>query len=914
MSAPAIESDLSPPSQPFLYLTAALIAGILLDRWIQANATIAIALLLIAIALSAWFVLVRTDAPATWSLLVGFVAAGSLLSLSERTGVEPSRLRRLYEMGRFGPDDPVELVGTLPRPPEPAPCAFYLDLDAESIRIRGEELAATGRALLMVRLADASSVESFHALGLDAGSRLMVLVRLRQWRSYKTPGSPDFNEFLELKGYDLKGVVKSPLLIEKLEGGRINPLLAHLYRLRLRAMSAIDSSFKPRVAGTLKAMLLGNRYFLDSKVAEKLREGGIFHVLVISGMHVGIIAWALVGWQPEVKRRRPLRALAALLALWAYAAMVGMSPPVARAALMLSAGLIGPVLFRRPISLNGLAMASFSMLALKPALVADPGFQLSFMAVAAIVALALPLIERLRQIGQWRPSAQTPHPPRCGPWLKVLAEALFWDQRAADREMERSPIKYRLDKSPAAKLLSYSRLQQVIKNAVALLITSVCIQVTMLPLMAIYFNRAVLIGILLNVTAGLLTAAIILGSAAALTMVPISGLLASKLSAAVSLAHDLLVNSVEPFSHIRYATFRIAHFEGLGASIYALHFIPVAMLAVLIDRWRPVDNILPAQVLTRRAAPSAKHLALAAVALLASSTIVMRPFSQPPRGRLLVHFLDVGQGDSALVIFPGGTTMLVDGGGDPILNCEPGDSDQEESLDVDFSDDSRGVGEVAVSRFLWSLGLTRIDYVLATHSDRDHTGGLLRAIENFDVGQLIFGPIPASDPGFEALRKAAQSRRIPIGSVSAGDRFQIEGVWVEILWPPRPAHPKQTTGNNDSVVLRLQHGSVAMMLTGDIEFEAERGLIESRADLRADVLKVPHHGSRNSSWPQFIDLVKPRLAVVSAGERSPFGHPHKETIERYLSCGAQILQTGRHGTVTVESDGLGIKVRTHTSK
>jgi competence protein ComEC len=766
----------------------------------------------------------------------------------------------------------------------------------------------------MVRLADASSAEAFRELGLEAGSRLRVLVRLRQWRGYKTPGSPDFNEFLELKGYDLKGVVKSPLLIEKLEGGHINPLLALLYRLRLRAMHAIDSSFKPRVAGTLKAMLLGNRYFLDSRVAERLREGGVFHVAVISGMQVGIIAWAMLGWQPKLKRRRPLRALAAILALWGYAAMVGMSPPVARAALMLSVGLIGPTLFRRPISLNGLALAAFLMLAMKPALVADPGFQLSFIAVAAIVALALPLIERLRQIGQWRPSAQTPHPPRCGPWLKGFAEALFWDQRAADREMGRSPISYKLDKSPAARLLSGARLQPIIRNTAALLITSACIQVTMLPLMAVYFNRAVPVGILLNVASGLLTAAIVLGSSAALIMVPISQLLASKLSAAVSLAHDILVNSVEPFSHIRYATFRIPHFEGPGTIVYLVHFILIAMLAVLIDGWRPVDNILPARVSSGVPAPAMKRAVLVLAALLASSIIAMRPFSQPPRGRLLVHFLDVGQGDSSLVIFPGGTTMLVDGGGDLGLDCGPGDDNQQEPLDADFGDDSRGVGEVAVSRFLWSLGLTRIDYVLATHSDRDHIGGLLSVIENFEVGQVVFGPIPASDPAFEALRRAAQRERVPIGSVSAGDRFQIEGVRMEILWPPRPANPKQITENNDSVVLRLCHGSVAIMLTGDIELEAERGLIESRAELRADVLKVPHHGSRNSSWPQFIDLVKPKLAIVSAGERNRFGHPHRETIERYLSCGAQMLQTYSHGTVTIESDGVDIKVRTHTSK
>jgi len=200
-------------------------------------------------------------------------------------------------------------------------------------------------------------------------------------------------------------------------------------------IAAIDSGFDPAVAGTLKAMLADNRYYLDSGVIERLRESSTFHTLSISGLHIGIIAWALLGGSTTPKRRKLWRIIICLIALWAYATMVGLAPPVTRATTMITAGLIGPLLFRRLASINTVALSAFIMLAGKPGLVTDPGFQLSFVAVAGIVAIALPITDKLRQIGQWRPTSRTPHPPSCSRLVRYFADTLFWDQRAFDNEI-----------------------------------------------------------------------------------------------------------------------------------------------------------------------------------------------------------------------------------------------------------------------------------------------------------------------------------------------------------------------------------------------------------------------------------------------------------------------------------------------
>ncbi|HSF24210.1 MAG TPA: ComEC/Rec2 family competence protein, partial [Blastocatellia bacterium] len=284
---------------------------------------------------------------------------------------------------------------------------------------------------------------------------------------------------------------------------------------------------------------------------------------------------------------------------------------------------------------------------------------------------------------------------------------------------------------------------------------------------------------------------------------------------------------------------------------------------------------------------------------------VVRPTPGAPTGKLVIHFLDVGQGDSGLVVFPHGATMLVDGGGE--LRFNKPDSDRE-GTEAEFSEGGFSVGEAVVSRFIWSLGRTHVDYALATHADADHIAGVSDVVRNFQVGQTIVGRVPGSDLEFGRFIKTVERRGVSLATVNAGDRFEVDGVRVEVLWPPRPSQAPVTSGNNDSVVLRLVYGSIAVLLTGDIEQAAEKALVESGVNLRADVLKVPHHGSKTSSSEAFIDAVRPGYAVISVGERSRFGHPHPSVVKSYVERGINLFQTGRDGTVTMQTDGRSVGI------
>lgn len=961
------ESNLAPQKQPFLYLTASFLSGIVTDRWSALSATPVFWLLALLWLLTILFVVIclrrRQTRRATLALLLAVSLGGWLLSQAERAGIEPHRLQKLFDARVITDADPVELTGVLRLPPEPAPDGFFLDVEAEMLshvgapdEAAGKESAdkptratqvVTGRARLFLSPADEQSAAVFRQLELDSGSRLRVLVRLERARAYRNPGAPDFNDFLERQGYDLKGTIKSPLLMERLGDAPTNGLLARLYRFRLRLLAALDAQFRPPVAGTLKAMLLGNKYFLDPQVSERLREGATFHTLVISGFHISVLAWVVLTVRLRFWRRRRgggraslFRVCAALLVLWAYTMMVGLSPPVTRATVMVTIGLFAPLLFRHAASINTVSLAAFLMLVWQPSLVADAGFQLSFLAVVAIVALALPLLEKLKSVGAWRPTAPTPQPPRCGKLFCAFAETLYWDEREFRREMQSAPITYRLEKSAVALRINRWRLQPLWRAVVVLLITSTAIQLTTLPLMIAYFNRVAPVGVLLNVTAGLLTSAMMALSIAALAAGAVAAELATPLVWLVNLAHALLVDSIKPFAPLPLMSFRVPHYEGWQAIVYAAYFLPLGVLVALLDNWQPVlrfpfSVFRPAAEAARMSQSDADQprqlktenrrltTVLATAALLLVLLAFFLPPSRLPHGKLTLYFLDVGQGDAALIVFPQGTTMLVDGGGEPAI-----ENRADETADPAFKDSSFSIGEAVVSRFLWSQGVSRLDYLLATHADADHIGGLADVAKNFSIGEALIGRFEnptreatAEKPPRREFRRFAQrlaDRRIPLAQLARGERFTIDGVLVEILHPPPTARqltasasslPAAASANNDSVVLRLSYGATAMLLTGDIEREAEDLLSQAGVRLRATLLKVPHHGSKTSSTARFLDLVEPQQAVISVGERSRFRHPHTEVVARYGERGIALWQTGRDGCVTVQSDGVTVTAR-----
>jgi competence protein ComEC len=337
--------------------------------------------------------------------------------------------------------------------------------------------------------------------------------------------------------------------------------------------------------------------------------------------------------------------------------------------------------------------------------------------------------------------------------------------------------------------------------------------------------------------------------------------------------------------------------------IYILYFVPVLILTRLLHDWKLFSIEPRAEGREWRAKLS--FAALFVFLLL----IIFHPLSAPkPDGRLHIDFLDVGQGDSALITMPSGETLLIDGGGKANFNSLYVQREGEEP--EPFAPDTQKIGEAVVSEFLWEKGYSQVDYILATHADADHIQGLTDVAKNFRVRTAIFGRTPTGDADFIELSNVLQKKNVSVFVASRGDVLNFGDVRIEVLYPEKDESPEAVSDNNHSLVLRVVYGDRKFLLTGDIERETENLLTVTPEFLQSDVVKAAHHGSKTSSTENFINAVKTKITVISVGLDSPFGHPKPEVLERWKNAGAKVLTTGENGTISFSTDGKDLQMRT----
>jgi competence protein ComEC len=838
-------------------------------------------------------------------LFLGCFAVGGTLWSINQADIRDDRVRKLFERSELRVDEPVELVGTLNVSPELAPDRIYLSISVERVATLGRERSASGSVQVVVPFRNDESRIEYDSLNLDYGTSVRLLGHLSNRHGYRNPGAPDFDEMLEYRGYDATGWVKSPLLLERLGERSRSRVLSLLYRVRARAITQILRSFKQPASGILAASLFGNRYFLSRETAETFRAGGTFHLLVISGLHVAAMAMIVLWLTQYLIRSRTVRYAIVLALVWAYASMVGAQPAITRSVVMLTIALIGQSIFRTAAGANTLAASAIALLAWQPRDLFNPAFQLSFLTVLIMVVLTAPLYQRFKQIGGWQPSAATPYPPCVPKPVKWCAEVLFWRENEFRREMKESRVRFRLNKALVSLSLNEMRLQGAFASISMTILTTTGVQIGLLPLMINLFHQVSVVAPIANVIEGALVLALMIAGAVYLVIHAVIGEMAMILTGAVNWLGKLTVKSCQPLLAWKRSSFRVPDFGELSALIFTLYFLAAALLIIVISEWNPLrkgDDIKEERRhQIGRTLASTSTLAILVLGWL----LIAHPFAHTyDRGRLSVTFLDVGQGDGMLISFPRGSLMLLDAGGRSSFHARDGGEEEGEP----FVEDRIGIAEAAVMPFLWRQGIKRLDWIVASHGDNDHVEGFAEIVQCFEVGAALKGP--SSDPRVypSTFDHAVRDANLPLHIVRRGDAIEIDGVTIEVLSPFAGLNEVHMSGNNGSLVLKISFGNRHVLLTGDIEKEAEARLVASETDLRADVLKVAHHGSRTSSTAGFVERVKPLHAVISAANPSPFGHPHPEVLARLRETGASIWQTGHCGAITVSTDGDDLRV------
>ncbi len=254
---------------------------------------------------------------------------------------------------------------------------------------------------------------------------------------------------------------------------------------------------------------------------------------------------------------------------------------------------------------------------------------------------------------------------------------------------------------------------------------------------------------------------------------------------------------------------------------------------------------------------------------------------------LRVIVMNVSQGDSTLIITPKGKTMLIDAG-------------QGGSKYAPYD-----AARTTVIPLLQSLGVEKIDVMVCTHPHEDHVGGLPAVMEEFPVGVLYDSGFDHTATNYQKMLELARDREIPVKFPVTGDLIPLcDSVTVQVLGPTLPVNRRYDTNpNNHSVMVRVKYGDFAFLNSGDAEHELESLVITTGARLKSTVLNTGHHGSRTATGREFFALVNPEVAIISAGKRNRFDHPHWDTVSRLRKAGARIMRTDYHGHVMITSDG-----------
>lgn len=626
-----------------------------------------------------------------------------------------------------------------------------------------------------------------------------------------------------------------------------------LWQLRRHLAESFLEVYGEENGALLAAMLLGERTFLSEETQSLYKAAGALHVIAVSGLHISLLGLGLYRLLRRIFASQAPAAVISVLCMAAYVFLVGNPPSAVRAFIMFAMGLLAGYWKRTLDTPTALSLSAAIILMGNPFYIGQSSFLLSFLAILAISVFQPALKECLALIN-----------PYHFPLSRLLDSRRAWGLRHLDPQ-----------KVPGV-------CHELLKKAGNGLQSSFSVWIVTLPVQLFFFSEVSLFGIFFNLLIIPLMGVILLLGIAGLFLKEIFHLFTFLTGSVLT---DLEITVISICRYAEGLFFAVIKAGGSladrlsftmwmpGKPAYGKMLLAFCLLLLfcLLGNLSENGRTFPEKFWKYRLG-----ILLGVILLLAGY----------PSHNLQITFLDVGQGDGICMELPDGRVYLMDGG----------------------SSDVSKVGNYRLVPFLKAKGIRKIDAVFLSHGDADHINGIAELLEEKQMSiDCICLPTGAEQEEFVEIRDLARARNISVGTIQAGDFWENNGTK---FWCLNPADVTES-GNAASVVLYMEYQNFSMLLTGDLEGEGEKSvaaLLRSNAITGISVLKVAHHGSKNSTKEEFLRQCSPAVAVISCGERNTYGHPHKETLERLNDMGTAVYRTDCSGAIQITVTGSRMKV------
>ncbi len=825
------------PLVPFL---VSFILGITIGNFYRVSNEALILSLLIILILLLITTIKKSDKLITVLALISFIILG-LLNINLCLYRDPGSTHIIHHISK----DKVTVEGIVSENPQEFPDRSVLIVSAQRLIKDGSDIPVEGSILLGV----ASDQE------ISYGDYIRFTTRLKTPRSFYNPGGFDYEKYLKYRGILVRGFIKDSSGIVVLRENQGDVFKTKLEGFRKKIKKFIDDNSLSPEREIIQAMILGNQSEIPKDIMEKFNRTGTTHIIAISGFNIGIIAFLSFFTIRLLMRTSTYLLLRfnvvkastifGIIPVIIYTLIAGMGISVVRASIMALTFMIAIILGKERELYNSLALAALIILIASPYSLYDVSFQLSFVAVWAILFITPKFSEII---------------PRGNP--EGISAHTVW-------------------------------LKKILKNTFTFVIVSCAATLGTLPLIIFYFNRVSTIVLLSNIIVvpimGILAIPVCMSIIIAL---PLSNALALVFLEIASYLVRISISIVDFFASLPGSSFFVSTPTLLEMGAY---YLLLVVSVKLFDIWRNKrDNDAE-----RKGGISQKwyQISFAALVVFIAGDAMYLYARHIHNEKMKVTFIDVGQGSSTLIQLPGGKNILLDGGG---------------TYGNVFD-----IGKYVIAPFLWHERIKTIDIVILSHPHPDHLNGLITVLSNFDVKEVWTNGEKGDFETYEEFMKIIMEKKIihRIVSEKYTDTI-INGTTLSVFNPVTPMDMKNSLprkfdrSNNDSIVVKLTFGKVSFLLPGDISEPSETRIVNSRHNIRSDVMIVPHHGGLTSSTKPFLDKVQPKFAIVSCGFDNIFNDPHPDVLKRFSSLGAKILRTDIDGAVMIMTDGINITYST----